>query len=69
VANIDGSAARRVFGVGTTVGAPSWTGSTTLVAHRVVSPGGFQLHRIDVVSGAVTNIAPNHPGSNEYPSG
>jgi Tol biopolymer transport system component len=69
VAAIDGSGARRVFGTGTLVGAPVWVDATHFLVHKVVPPGGFQIHRVDAVTLGVTNLTPNWPGSNEYPAG
>jgi hypothetical protein len=69
VADIDGFGARHVFGVGTLVGGPMWVDATHFVVHKVVPPGGFQIHRVDAVTLAVTNLTPNWPGSQEYPAG
>jgi len=68
VADIDGSGARRVFGTGTMVGAPVWIDATHFLVHKVVPPGGFQIHKVDAVSLTVTNLTPNWPGSQEYPA-
>ena len=57
-----------MFGTGTMVGAPMWQDDTHFLVHKVVPPGGYQIHRVDAVTLQVVNLTPNWPGSNEYPA-
>jgi len=69
VANVDGTNARRLFNDGGNAGAPVWSGSSTLLVHRF--PAGhtaFQLYKVGVDTGVVTNLTGMPAYSNEYPS-
>ena len=59
----------KVMDLALSVGAPVWVDATHFLVHKVVPPGGFQIHRVDAVSLVATNLTPNWPGSNEYPAG